>query len=68
MRKSQFGAVGSPECCEPKGRVLARVLAEELENVLGGEVEEGLTTQATFPAGGRKDITNWTYDNDGLEY
>jgi hypothetical protein len=68
MRKSQPLAVGSPESTEPKGRVLARVLAEELENVLAAVTTEGLTTQATFPAGGRKDITNWTYDNDGLEY
>ena len=61
MRKSKPLTVETA----PKSRVLARVLAEELEGVSAALVTEGLTTQATFPDGGRKDITNWTYDNDG---
>ncbi|MFY9821271.1 MAG: hypothetical protein WAM82_07805 [Thermoanaerobaculia bacterium] len=69
MRKTQSPAVGSSESREGRGRVLARVLAEELENVLAAAATtEGLTTVATYPDGGRKDITNWTYDNDGFDY
>jgi hypothetical protein len=68
MRKSHFLAVDNEEITEPRGRVLARVLAEELENVVAGVQTEGLTTVATFPDGGRKDITNWSYDNDGIGY
>ena len=49
-------------------RVLARVLAEELSNVRG--TEAGPTSVVTEPdvPGGRKDITNWSGDNDGSEY
>jgi hypothetical protein len=69
MRKSQFLPVDSPEIASSKGRVLARVLAEELGNVVVGG-GAGPTTVATDPGhpGGNKDITNWTYDNDGFEY
>jgi hypothetical protein len=52
----------------PKGRILARILAEELANVRVSGA--GLTTVATDPQrpGGNKDITNLAGDNDGIEY
>jgi hypothetical protein len=52
----------------PKGRILARILAEELANVKVSGA--GLTTVATDPQkpGGNKDITNLSGDNDGIEY
>lgn len=46
----------------PSGRVLARVLAEDLRNVSGGG--GGLTPEVTDP-NPRRDITNGTSDNDG---
>jgi hypothetical protein len=48
-------------------RVLARVLAEELANA---RVTGGSTSVVTEPteAGGRRDITNLSGDNDGNEY
>lgn len=44
------------------GRILARVLAEDLRNVRGGG--SGLTSEVTDP-NPRRDITNGTSDNDG---
>jgi len=51
----------------PKGRILARILAEELETV---RVSGGLTCSVSEPQepGGRRDITNLAGDNDGNEY
>lgn len=49
---------------EPQPRVLARVLAEQLCNIVGGH-DTGPTSRLSILADGRKDITNGESDNDG---
>jgi hypothetical protein len=55
---------------ELRGRVLARVVAEDLRNVRGGDETDGATTTKTDPTPDRPrpDITNVGGDGDAPEY
>ncbi len=55
---------------ELRGRVLARVVAEDLRNVRGGDVLDAATTTKTDPSPDRPrpDITNVGGDGDAVEY
>jgi len=61
MRKSLNQKVATEAL---KGRVLARVLAEDLRNVHAG----GATPTVTEPPGQNRDITNIGGDGDAAEY
>lgn len=49
-----------------RGRVLARILAEDLENVSAATNQDGTVelTEPDPPGRPRRDITNVTYDSD----
>lgn len=62
--------VKTNEGISTQGRVLARCLAEDLRHIQAGVIGDimmSATSTATFPDGGRKDITNVGGDGDLME-
>jgi hypothetical protein len=52
-----------PEAGSPKGRILARALAEDLRKIQGGSTTAGTVT-VDKSSDGHTDITNGTSDHD----
>jgi hypothetical protein len=55
--------LSSPTAGSPKGRILARALAEDLRTVQGGGTNAGTVT-VDRSSDGHTDITNGTSDHD----